>query len=275
MFAASSLLFVPGSRPDRFGKAADAGADCVVIDLEDAVAQADKAAAREAALAHISGEGGAAFALRINGVATAQGLADILALKAAGVAPLALFVPMVESAAELAIVARVLADPAIALVPLIETTAGLRAAPEIAAAPQVVALMFGGGDLAGELGVELAWEPLLMARSLVVMAAAGARVPAIDVPFLALADGEGLEAETARAKALGFAAKAAIHPAQVPVIKKAMQPSAADIAAAEAAIAAYEAGGRRAIRHQGRMLEAPIIRRHERVLAAGRMEANA
>ena len=275
MFAASSLLFVPGSRPDRFGKAADAGADCVVIDLEDAVAQADKAAAREAALAHISGEGGAAFALRINGVATAQGLADILALKAAGVAPRALFVPMVESAAELAIVARVLADPAIALVPLIETTAGLRAAPEIAAAPQVVALMFGGGDLAGELGVELAWEPLLMARSLMVMAAAGARVPAIDVPFLALEDEGGLDAETARAKALGFAAKAAIHPAQVPVINRVMRPSAADIAEAEAAIAAYEAGGRRAIRHEGRMLEAPIIRRHERVLAAGRMEANA
>jgi citrate lyase beta subunit len=186
---------------------------------------------------------------------------------------------MVESAAELAIVARVLADPAIALVPLIETTAGLRAAPEIAGAPQVAALMFGGGDLAGdlagELGVELAWEPLLMARSLVVMAAAGARVPAIDVPFLALEDEGGLEAETARAKALGFAAKAAIHPAQVPVINRVMRPSAADIAAAEAAIAAYEAGGRRAIRHQGRMLEAPIIRRHERVLAAGRMEANA
>lgn len=275
MFAASSLLFVPGSRPDRFGKAAGAGADCIVIDLEDAVADGDKAAAREAALAQMSGAGGAAFALRINGVATAHGLADILALKAAAVTPQALLVPMVESAAELAIVTRVLGNPAIALVPLIETAAGLRAAPEIAGAPQVAALMFGGGDLAGELGVELAWEPLLTARSLLVLAAAGARVPAIDVPFLALEDEDGLAAETARAKALGFAAKAAIHPAQVPVINRVMRPGAAEIAEARAAIAAYEAGGRRAIRHQGRMLEAPIIRRHERVLAAGRNKANA
>jgi citrate lyase beta subunit len=275
MFAACSLLFVPGSRPDRFGKAAGAGADCVVIDLEDAVAEGDKASAREAALAQISGDGAGTFALRINGVATAHGLADILALKAADVTPRALFVPMVESAAELGIVTRVLGNPAMALVPLIETAAGLRAAPEIAGAPQVAALMFGGGDLAGELGVELSWEPLLMARSLLVLAAAGARVPAIDVPFLALEDAEGLEAETARAKALGFTAKAAIHPAQVPVINRVMRPTAAEFAEAQAAIAAYAAGGRRAIRHQGRMLEAPIIRRHERVLAAGRNEANA
>jgi citrate lyase beta subunit len=273
MFAASCLLFVPGSRPDRFGKAMGAGADCVVIDLEDAVAEGDKAAARAAALARISDGGD--FAIRINAVGTAHGLADILALQAARVAPRALLVPMVETAAELAIVAAVLADPAIVLVPLIETAAGLRAAADIAAAPQVGALMFGGGDLAGELGVALAWEPLLTARSLVVLAAAGARVPAIDVPFLGFDDPQGLAAETARARALGFAAKAAIHPAQVPVIAGVMRPSAADMAEAQAAIAAYEAGGRRAIRHAGRMLEAPIIRRYERVLAAGRMDANA
>lgn len=274
MFAASSLLFVPGSRPDRFGKAAGAGADCVVIDLEDAVADSDKADARNAALAHLAQAGGAAFALRINGLATAHGLRDILALKEAGCMPAALLVPMVESPSELSILAQVLDTPAIDLVPLIETAAGLRAAAEIAAAPQVAALMFGGGDLSAELGVELAWEPLLTARSLVVLAAAGARVPAIDVPWLALDDLDGLAAETARAKGLGFAAKAAIHPAQVSVINGVMRPSAQEIAQAKAAVAAYEAGGRRAIRHQGRMLEAPIIRRYQRVLAAGR-EANA
>lgn len=274
MFAASSILFVPGARPDRFAKAAGAGADCVVIDLEDAVADCDKAAARDAALSHIAADARGRFALRMNGVATGHGLADLLALQAAGIRPAALFVPMVESPAELTIVARVLNDPELALVPLIETSAGLRAAPEIAAAPQVVALMFGGGDLSGELGVELAWEPLLTARSLLALAAAGARVTAIDVPFLRLDDAEGLAAETARAKALGYAAKAAIHPSQVPVINALMQPTPDEFAEAKAAVAAYEAGGRRAIRHQGRMLEAPIIRRYQRVLAAGR-EANA
>lgn len=274
MFAASSILFVPGARPDRYAKAAGAGADCVVIDLEDAVADCDKVAARDAALSHIAADARGRFALRMNGVATGHGLADLLALQAAGIRPAALFVPMVESPAELTIVARVLNDPELALVPLIETSAGVRAAPEIAAAPQVVALMFGGGDLSGELGVELAWEPLLAARSLLALAAAGARVPAIDVPFLRLDDADGLAAEAARAKTLGYACKAAIHPSQVPVINAVMRPTPDEIAEAKAAVAAYEAGGRRAIRHQGRMLEAPIIRRYQRVLAAGR-EANA
>lgn len=261
--AVSSILFVPGNRLERFAKAAAAGADLVVIDLEDAVPDDDKSAAREAALAAVAADRAGVFALRINGVATRHGLADLLALTAAPVRPATLFIPMVESAEEIAIVARVLADPALEFVPLVETPRGLAAAAAIAAAPQVGALMFGGGDLSAELGVALAWEPLQAARSLLVLAAAGARIPAIDVPYLALEDAAGLEAEARRARALGFTAKAAIHPAQVQVINAAMQPSAAEIEEAEAAIAAYAKGGGRAIRHRGRMLEAPLMRRYE------------
>jgi (S)-citramalyl-CoA lyase len=270
MFTAQSLLFVPGHRPDRFGKAAAAGAGLTVIDLEDAVPAADKMAARAAALAQF-GEAGTALAgwgLRINAVTTAAGIADLAALGEAAVLPPVLLVPMVESPVELKIVANALGARCPGLVPLIETPAGLRVAHQIGQAQGVIALMFGGGDFSAELGVALAWEPLLTARSLLVMAAAEARVPAIDVPFIQLDDHDGLAEEARRAHLLGFAAKAAIHPAQLPAIHQAFQPTEADVTEAREALAAYAAGGGQAIRFKGRMLEAPFIRRYRAVLEA-------
>jgi citrate lyase subunit beta/citryl-CoA lyase/(S)-citramalyl-CoA lyase len=274
MFTAQSLLFVPGHRPDRFGKAAAAGAGLTVIDLEDAVPAADKPAARAAALAQLGEDETAllGWGLRINAVTTAAGIADLAGLGEAAVLPPVLLVPMVESPVELKIIANALGARCPGLVPLIETPAGLRAAHQIGQAPGVVALMFGGGDFSAELGVALAWEPLVTARSLLVMAAAEARVPAIDVPFIGLDDSDGLAEEACRARQLGFAAKAAIHPAQLPAIHQAFQPTAADVAEAQEALAAYAAGGGQAIRFTGRMLEAPFVRRYQAVLEAkGRM----
>jgi citrate lyase subunit beta/citryl-CoA lyase/(S)-citramalyl-CoA lyase len=270
MFTAQSLLFVPGHRPDRFGKAAAAGAGLTVIDLEDAVPAADKPAARAAALAQLGEDETAllGWGLRINAVTTAAGIADLAGLGEAAVLPPVLLLPMVESPVELKIIANALGARCPGLVPLIETPAGLRAAHQIGQAPGVVALMFGGGDFSAELGVALAWEPLVTARSLLVMAAAEARVPAIDVPFIGLDDSDGLAEEACRARQLGFAAKAAIHPAQLPAIHQAFQPTAADVAEAQEALAAYAAGGGQAIRFTGRMLEAPFVRRYQAVLEA-------
>jgi (S)-citramalyl-CoA lyase len=270
MFTAQSLLFVPGHRPDRFGKAAAAGAGLTVIDLEDAVPAADKPAARAAALAQLGEDGTAlpGWGLRINAVTTAAGIADLAALGEAAMLPPVLLVPMVESPVELKIIANALGARCPGLVPLIETPAGLRAAHQIGKVSGVVALMFGGGDFSAELGVALAWEPLVTARSLLVMAAAEARVPAIDVPFIVLDDSDGLAEEACRARLLGFAAKAAIHPAQLPAIHQAFQPTAADVAEAQEALAAYAAGGGQAIRFKGRMLEAPFVRRYQAVLEA-------
>lgn len=265
-FGISSLLFVPGSRPDRTHKALAADADIVCIDLEDAVAPADKECARTTALAAIA-EGNPRLALRVNGLATRAGLADLLALADAQGLPTALLVPMVESAEELRIVKAVLGDRTPGLIPLIETVRGIAAAPAIASAPGVVAVAFGGADFAGELGVEVAWEPLRAARGALVMACAGAGVPAIDVPYIHLDDEAGLRAETEAAAALGFTAKAAIHPAQIPVINAVMRPSAEQIAEAEAAERAFAAAGGAAVRFNGRMLEAPIMRRYRRILA--------
>lgn len=265
--AIQSMLFVPGTKPDRFAKALASGADCVCIDLEDSVPPGEKDAARAAALDAIKALDDPRLAIRINGMMTRAGLADALALAAAAMRPALVFVPMVESPVELAQLRSVLADGAVRLVPLIETVAGLRAADAIAADPSTAMLMFGGGDFSAQLGVPLAWEPLALARAQLVMAAAGAGKPALDVPFIHMDDQAGLSAECRRAKELGFAAKAAIHPAQIAVIHDIFRPKAAEIAEAESALAAFAAGGYRPIRHNGKMLEAPVVRRFEQILA--------
>jgi (S)-citramalyl-CoA lyase len=143
----------------------------------------------------------------------------------------------------------------------------LRHALASASAARVAAVMFGGADFSGELGVALAWEPLLAARSALVLACAEARVPAIDVPFINLDNIDGLTEECDRAKALGFVAKAAIHPDQIAAIEATFAPAAAEVAEAEAALAAYEQAGGKAIRFKGKMLEAPLVKRYRAVLS--------
>lgn len=263
--AVQSLLFVPGTKPDRFAKALASGADCVCVDLEDAVPAEDKDTARAAALTALAE--GQTLALRINGVRTRAGLADVLALAEAPTRPFVLLIPMVEDATEVAIVRAVLNDPAIAFIPLIETVRGLTNAHAIAAEAQVTMLMFGGGDFSAEMGVALAWEPLLTARAQLVMAAKGAGKGALDVPFIHMGDAEGLAKECAAARDLGFTAKAAIHPAQIEAIHTAFRPSAEQIAEAEAALSAYAEAGGAAIRFNGKLLEAPIIARYRQILA--------
>ncbi len=262
----STVLFVPGSRPERFEKALASGADVVCIDLEDAVAANAKGDARSAAMQALAA-GNSRLSVRINGLATEHGLRDLLAIKEAGTLPPLLFIPMVESVRDIAIARSVLGIATQSLVPLIETTAALRVAHEIARAEGVAAMMFGGGDLSAELGVELAWEPLAAARGQFVLACAALGIGLIDVPFIHLQDEDGLAEETAKANRLGFTAKAAIHPNQVPAIQRVFRPTEADVAEAREAIEAYRAAGGKAISHQGRMLEAPVIRRYEAILS--------
>lgn len=266
MFAANSLLFVPGSRPERFVKARGAGASLTVIDLEDAVAAGDKDEARKAALAEAERDP-VGLAIRINGVATPAGIADLHALVQSSALPAALLLPMVDDGRDIEIVAAVLGDRCPDLIALIETPRGLRKALGIARVPGVVAVMFGGGDFAAELGVSLAWEPLLAARHLLLLACAEAGVPAIDVPYVRLDDAAGLDEECARSKSIGFAAKAAIHPSQVAAIEAAFAPTRVQINEAAEALRAYEAGGERAIRHNGRMLEAPLVKHYRAIVA--------
>ncbi|MDM7957488.1 CoA ester lyase [Blastomonas sp.] len=266
MFAANSILFVPGSRPERIAKALGSAADCVCIDLEDAVAPADKDSARAHVLSELPGLDRARVAVRINGTMTRAGIKDMIALAESDHAPALILVPMVEHESEIVQLGRVLGDAA-RLVPLVETVAGMRRAHIIAAQPGVAAMMFGGGDFSAQLGVDLAFDPLLVARGQFIMACADAGVPAIDVPYVRLDDAEGLAVECRKVRALGFSAKAAIHPAQVDAINAAFGADEAAIAEAREAIAAYEAAGGMAIRHNGKMLEAPIVARMRAMLA--------
>jgi (S)-citramalyl-CoA lyase len=260
-----SMLFVPGNRPERFAKALASGADLVCIDLEDAVPADAKDAARAAALD--AAQSDPRYAIRINGLTTRDGLADLLALAAADYRPPLIFIPKVEAAHEIVIARSVIGD--IGFVPLIETVKGLACAGAIAAEAQVVMMMFGGGDLSAQLGVALAWEPLVVARSQFVMACAGAGVPAMDVPFTHLDDADGLRVEAEKAKALGFAAKAAIHPAQIEVLHSVFRPSAEAFAEAYEAREVFKASGGAAVRFKGKMLEAPFMRAYEHIIAIG------
>ncbi len=261
-----SMLFVPGSKPDRFAKALASGADCVCIDLEDAVPAGVKAEARAAA---IGAMGDQRLAIRINGLATREGLVDLLALADAAVKPKLIYIPMVESPQDMVIARRVIDDPEIAFVPLIETVKGLMDAYAIASQDRVAMVMFGGGDFSAELGVDLAWAPLLAARSQLVMACARAGVPAMDVPFIKMGDGAGLVEETRLAKELGFAAKAAIHPDQIAAIHSVMRPTQSELDEARDAEQAFNQAGGAPVRFNGKMLEAPIMRRYRQILAIG------
>jgi (S)-citramalyl-CoA lyase len=264
-----SLLFVPGSRPDRFAGALASGADAVCIDLEDAVPSSGKAAAREAALSAIAADESGRLILRCNGIGTIEGIHDLAAIAGAAAQgaklPPLLLLPKVESADQLMVLAELCGDR-IGLVPLIESPRGLKAAAAIGGVAGVAAMMFGGGDLSAELGVALAWEPLLIARSLFILACAEAGVPAIDVPWIQQDDPAGLDDETRRAKALGFAAKAAIHPAQVAAIHAVLRPTSDEIEEARAAEIAFAEAGGAAVRFRGRMLEAPVMRRYRQIL---------
>ncbi len=261
MKAYQSLLFVPGNRPERFDKALASGADIVTIDLEDAVGPADKVTARTAALAAM---GPPNLGLRINGLRTVQGLADMVAIAAAPVQPPFVMIPMVEHATEIEIVHAAL--PGVALLPLIETVRGLRHADAVAAARGIGGVMLGGADFAGELGVAMSWTALEAARAHMVMACASAKVPSVDVPWLDLDNLEGLAEETARVKAMGFTARSVVHPKHIAVIHNVMRPTADEIAEAHDAEVAYAAAGQSAVRWNGKMLEAPVMARYRRIL---------
>lgn len=264
----SSLLFVSAATPARYGKALATFADVVCLDLEDSVAPESKDMARDHAIGALTSP--SRLALRINALGTVDGLRDLVALASTGVRPEFLLLPKIAVPEEVAIVRATVSD--IPLVPLIETPLALSRIAEIGRSPGVVAMMFGGGDMAAELGVDIAWESLLGARHTFLLGCAAAGVPAIDVPYIRLGDDEGLKQETRRARTLGFQAKAAIHPEQIATINSELKPDIALIEEARAAQAAFDTAGGKAIRYNGAMLEEPIMRRYRRILAQAEIQ---
>jgi (S)-citramalyl-CoA lyase len=267
-----NLLFVPGTRPERFPKALAAGPDMVTVDLEDAVIPPQKDLARERAMALFEGprEDGIERVVRINGLRTAFGLKDLLAVAEHPSPPDAIMLPKVEAADEVAIAAAVLERAArpVALHVIIESNRGLEQALAIAgAAASIRSLLFGAVDMAAELGAAQDFTAMLYARSRVVHAAASHGLDALDVPWLDLADEAGLLEECRRVQALGFTGKAAIHPKQLAPINAVFTPGPDRIAYARKVIDAFETSADGLVMVDGKLIEAPVVRSARRMLA--------
>jgi (S)-citramalyl-CoA lyase len=268
--ATRSWLFTPGTRPDRFAKASAVGADVAIIDLEDSVAPNEKESAREVALGYLASprSARARLALRINGLDKAAGVADVNALLHVRTWPDFLVLPKTETSGHLQILDRLLAAAGANthLIGIVESAAGLAAVEAISAATSRLAgLMLGAADLAADLGADAAWEPLAFARSRLVAASALHAVMPIDSPFFDIHDERGLREETGRAVALGFEAKAAIHPNQIAIINAALTPTEAAVAKARAIIAENAKGVGTV---GGEMIDEAVARKARRVLAA-------
>jgi (S)-citramalyl-CoA lyase len=268
--ASRSWLFTPGTRPDRFAKASAVGADVAIIDLEDSVAPNEKESAREVALGYLASprNARARIALRINGLDKAAGVADVNALLHRRTWPDFLVLPKTETSGHLQILDRLLAAAGANthLIGIVESAAGLAAVEAISAAtPRLAGLMLGAADLAADLGADAAWEPLAFARSRLVAASALHTVMPIDSPFFDIHDERGLREETGRAIALGFEAKAAIHPNQIAIINAALTPTEAAVAKARAIIAENAKGVGTV---GGEMIDEAVARKARRVLAA-------
>jgi citrate lyase subunit beta/citryl-CoA lyase len=261
--AARTLLFVPGDRRERFAKAAAAGADLVVIDLEDAVSPSAKDAARAHAQTHLRGTGTAA--VRVNAVGTPWHDADLAAL--AGTDAMVML-PKAEPGDALTSVA----DGGFPLLALVETAAGVLGAGAIAATPGVRRLAFGSFDLAAELGVDpLDRGSMLAARSALVLGSAAAGLPGpVDGVWASVVNDDGLREEAVAARRLGFTGKLCIHPRQVRGVRSAFVPSADELRWARQVIAAVDAGddtsgtGVRMV--DGAMVDRPVIDRARRMI---------
>jgi (S)-citramalyl-CoA lyase len=269
-----SWLFTPATRPERFAKAAEIGADVLLIDLEDAVAPRDKGAARTTALDRLAGpRAGTLRALRINGLDTRAGIADLDALLGSAASPDFLVLPKTETAGHVQILDRLLTavGKATRLVGLIESARGLAALEAISTAtPRLAGLMFGAADMSADLGAATTWQPLVYARGRLIAVCASADILAIDSPFFELHDEAGLKQEVTAAVALGFSAKAAIHPAQIGPINAALTPSAGAVEKARAVIAVNAKGVGTV---DGEMIDEAVARKARRTLAAAGVAA--
>lgn len=256
-------LFVPGSRPERFGKALDAGADAVILDLEDAVGPADKATARDAIAGWLSPA--RPVLIRINGAGTPWFDDDLALCSRPGVAGVVL--PKAESADDIArVAARVGAG--VPILPLIESALGIWNLHEIATAPQVDRLLFGSIDFQVDLGIDGEGEELLYFRSQLVLVSkvAGLRAP-VDGVCAAIDDADRLRDETQRGRRFGFGGKLCIHPKQVAVVRSCFLPSAEDVAWAERVVAADSAAGGAAVALDGKMIDRPVLLKAREILS--------
>ena len=261
--APRSYLFVPGNRPDRYAKAIAAGADAVIVDLEDAVPPSEKPAARAALAAWLSPEHPAL--IRVNGSQSQWFRQDLALCKTPGVAGILL--PKAESVEDIRLLAEH-SGAATPILPLIETAHGFWNAHAFAQAPKVRRFVFGSIDFQLDLGIQGEEEELLYFRSQFVLVSRVAGLePPVDGVTTAIDDAERVRRETLRAKRLGFGAKLCIHPRQVGVVNECFEPSAEEESWAKRITEAAEAVRGAAVSVDGQMVDRPVIARAAAILA--------
>ena len=266
-----ALLFCPADRPDRYAKAL-AAADGVILDLEDAVSADNKDTARTALVAAVPDP--ARVIVRVNPAGTPEHAADLAALRPTGYRRIML--AKTETGAQLAELAELGDDWQV--VALCETARGIVNAAEIAAAPNVIALMWGAEDLIASMRGRTSRYPdgryrdvARHARSTVLLAASACGKAAIDAVYVDIPDLDGLAAESEDAAASGFSLKGCIHPTQAAVVRKAFQADEAQIAWARRVLAAVRdasAQDKGVLKVDGQMIDAPLIRQAEAILAS-------
>lgn len=271
-----TLLFVPGSDRDKLGKVSRFASDAIVIDLEDAVADEEKSAARGITADALGGlDEGAVVMVRVNGATTGRLEEDVAAVVRDGLD--VIMVPKVEHGDELALADRAIgaAERAaglgvgtVRLLPIVETPRGLvRCEQVLDAAPErTLTVAFGAGDYSTELGVDAIGPGVMYARERLVVAAraAGLERP-IDGPWLELDDLDGMVADSRHSRALGYQGRVIVYPPQVRPAQEAYSEISDDVAErARRIVEAFEeaeARGVASIRVEGRFIDYPIYQR--------------
>lgn len=267
-----SLLFVPGDRPERMEKALTLGADALILDLEDSVAPGNKPAARAAIGEFLErAERSCKLFVRLNPLDSDDFVEDLVGVL--GCKPDGLVLPKAEGARSV----RKLADRSgVPILPIAtETPAAVFRLGEYAeVASELCGLTWGAEDLPAVIGAVASRDesgaylpPYQVARTLTLFGAAAAGVNPIETVYPNIKDLDGLKRVAEAAARDGFTGMMAIHPAQVPVINAAFTPSAAQIAHAEAVVAAFDANpGAGALQLDGRMIDAPHLKQARRIL---------
>lgn len=281
---ARSLLFVPATSQRKVEKAFASAADGVIVDLEDAVALAEKPQARLQAAEFLKTRRAGQVFLRVNAISTPFCYDDVLIAAAAEIDGIVL--PKAECAADIATIDWLLTQleakagkPAgsIEITPIIETARGLAAAAEIAAAsPRLRRLAFGAVDLALDMDIDLGDDAGAMAHARFALSLASRQAGLagpLDTVFVDIANADGLRASTLRAKGMGFSGKACIHPAQLDIVNEVFTPSEKELARAQAIVTAFaeaEAAGSAAVSVDGMMVDYPVVLKARRILASVR-----
>ena len=265
-----SFIFTPGLNPDMFPKALESGADMVCIELEDGIAIKDKNQARKNtidALKTLQVKNDVELVVRINCQRTKFGLLDLEAFISSKLKIKALMLPKVKTPDEISFIDDLLTDCDLDtnLHVIMETNEALESIYDIAhSSKRIVALYFGGVDMAAELRVPNNYQNLIYARSKLVHAGASAGVDVIDVPYLDLEDMSGMKKEAELVRDLGFTGKGSIHPKQINILNEIFTPPKEEIDKAKKIINQFNASNTGLVVIDGKLIEKPVLREMQR-----------